>query len=85
MLKMKNSLKRREEYDDDKACILLKPLKTFTENEIIVCFNKIKKEFIVLMGTESMWFSLNEIKDLLRTLQNWVKNVEETYFKEEIK
>jgi len=83
VFKMKNGLKYRKKYDDDRACILLKPLKTFTENEVIACFDKRKKEFLVIMGTESMWFSLDEIKNLLDILQSWVKDVEETYLKEE--
>ena len=29
-----------------------------------------------MLGTESIWLSLKELKELIGTLQNWVKEIE---------
>lgn len=66
----------RVEDREDRSCIFIKSLKTFNENEVIVCFDKEKKEFIFMLGTESIWLSLKEIKKLLDVLQNWIRGFE---------
>lgn len=76
VLALKEFVSYRVENTENKACIFVKSLKTFNENEVIVCFDKEKKEFIFMLGTESMWLSLQEIKNLLDVLKNWIKDFE---------
>lgn len=71
---MEEFISYRVEDREDRSCIFIKSLKTFNENEVIVCFEKEKNEFIFMLGTESVWLSLKEIKKLLDVLQNWIKS-----------
>ena len=76
MFTLRKSISYRVEDGEDKSCIFMKSLNTFNEKEVIVCFDKKKGEFIFMLGTESIWLSLKELKELIGTLQNWVKEIE---------
>jgi len=72
---LKKSISYRVDIVRDKSCLYVKSLDTFNENEIIICFDKEKNEFVFTLGTESIWFSLKEIKEFLSVLRSWVEEV----------
>jgi len=82
---LRRSISYRVKEEEDKSCIFVRSLNTFNENEVIVCFHKEKGEFIFILGTESIWLSFKEIKELLDTLQNWVKEIKKISAKGKIK
>ena len=79
LAKLRECFEKNERYMDREAFIFFKFLRAFGENELAIYFDSEKKNFVIVIRTESIDLSLNEMKNLLKTLNNWLKKIEKIY------
>ena len=79
LAKLREGFEKNERYMEKEAFIFFKFLRAFGENELVIYFDREKKNFVIAIRTESIDLSLNEMKNLLKTLNNWLKKIEKIY------